>query len=76
MCHAGSLREGATTVTMERGEATIVFKHVPAEVCEICGEAFVGEEISEDVYEQAESAVEAGVQFDVRQWTGREKATA
>jgi len=76
MCHAGSLREGATTVTMERGEATIVFKDVPAEVCEICGEAFVGEEISEDVYEQAEAAVEAGVQFDVRQWTGREKSTA
>ena len=76
MCHAGSLREGATTVTMEQGEATIVFKDVPADVCEICGEAFVGEEISEDVYEQAEAAVEAGVQFDVRQWTVREKATA
>ena len=76
MCHAGSLQEGATTVTMERGEATIVFKDVPAEVCEICGEAFVGEEISEDVCEQAEAAFEAGVHFDVRQWTGREKATA
>ena len=76
MCSAGTLQEGTTTLTMERGEATIVFKDVPAEVCGICGEAFVGEEISEDVYEQAEAAVEAGVQFDVRQWTGRDKATA
>jgi len=53
---------------MERGEATIVFKGVPADVCDICGEAFIGEDVSEEVYQQAESAVEAGVQFDVRSY--------
>jgi YgiT-type zinc finger domain-containing protein len=80
MCHAGALRKasagGTTTLIMERGEATIVFKGVPADVCDTCGEAFVGEEISEDVYEQAEAAVEAGVQFDVRHYTTPEKTTA
>jgi len=73
MCPAGTLREGTTTLTMERGEATIVFKDVPADVCDICGEAFVGENVSEEVYEQAEEAIEAGVQFDVRRYDSRPK---
>ena len=75
-CSAGTLREGTTTLTMERGEATIVFKDVPAEVCDVCGEAFIDEDISEDVYEQAEAAIEAGAHFDVRYYKAPEKAAA
>ena len=80
MCHAGALRKasagGTTTLTMERGEATIVFKDVPADVCDACGEAFIDEDISEDAYEQAEAAIEAGAQFDVRYYKATEKAAA
>lgn len=72
MCAVGTLQKasagGTTTLTMEQGEATIVFKDVPADVCDTCGEAFVGEDISEEVYEQAEAAIEEGAQFDVRRW--------
>jgi len=42
---------------MERGEVTIVFKDVPADVCDTCGEAFIEEDVSEDVYEQTKAAV-------------------
>ena len=63
MCNAGTLHKasagGTTTLTMERGEATIVFKDVPADVCDVCGEAFIDEDISENVYEQAEVTVGA-----------------
>ena len=80
MCHAGALRKasagGTTTLTMERGEATIVFKDVPADVCDVCGEAFIDEDISEDVYEQAEAAIEAGAQFDVRYYKAAEEVAA
>ena len=80
MCHAGALRKasagGTTTLTMERGEATIVFKDVPADVCDTCGEAFIDEDISEGVYEQAEAAIEAGAQFDVWYYKAAEKAAA
>ena len=68
MCPAGTLREGTTTLTMERGEATIVFKDVPADVCDTCGEAYLDEDVSAAVYEEAEAAVEAGVQFAMRRW--------
>jgi len=76
LCPAGTLREGTTTLTMERGEATIVFKDVPADVCDTCGEAFVGENISEDVYQQAEAAIEAGAHFDVRYYKAPQKTAA
>jgi len=76
MCPAGTLQKGTTTLTMERGSATIVFKDVPADVCDVCGEAYIDEDVSEDVYRQAEAAVEAGVHVDVRTYARRQKAAA
>jgi len=80
MCAVGTLRkasaDGTTTLTMERGEATIIFKDVPADVCNTCGEAFIDEDISEDVYEQADAAIEAGAHFDVRWYNSPEKTAA
>ena len=80
ICSAGTLQKasagGTTTLTMERGEATIVFKDVPADVCDVCGEAFIDEDVSEEVYEQAEAAVEAGAQLDVRYYRAPEKTAA
>ena len=35
------MQPGTTTMTLERNETTVVFKHVPAEVCEVCGEAYI-----------------------------------
>lgn len=76
MCPAGTLEEGTTTVTMEREGATIVFKEVPADVCATCGEAYLDEDVSERIYRQAEEAVEAGVEVDVRRYDSRTKAAA
>ena len=45
-------------------------------MCNTCGEAFIDEDISEDVYEQAEAAIEAGAHFDVRYYKVPEKSAA
>lgn len=76
MCPAGTLQKGTTTLTMERDSATIVFKDVPADVCDVCGEAYIDEDVSEDVYRQAKAAIEAGVHVDVRTYGRRQKAAA
>ena len=39
ICKNGETYPGTTTVTLTRGEATIVIKNVPAEVCDNCGES-------------------------------------
>lgn len=38
ICKTGETRSGTTTVTLSRGETTVVIKNVPAEVCDTCGE--------------------------------------
>ena len=69
LCPTGSLREGTTTLTLERDGSTIVFKGVPAEVCNACGEAYLDEDVSEEVYEQADALIEAGAEVDVRHYS-------
>lgn len=45
-------------------------------MCDTCGETYPDEDVSAAVYEQAEAAVEAGVQFDVRRYDASAKAPA
>jgi len=69
ICKRGEARPGKTTVTLERGGATLVVKGVPARVCGNCGEAYVDQEITRRLFETAEKALRAGVQVDVREFT-------
>jgi YgiT-type zinc finger domain-containing protein len=66
ICKQGNTQPGHTTVTLERGQAVLVFRNVPARVCANCGEAYVTEEITARLLDEAEGAVRAHVQVDVR----------
>jgi YgiT-type zinc finger domain-containing protein len=68
LCRHGSLVPGTTTVVLRRGEATIVIKGVPADVCDNCGEAYLTEAIAERVYASAESAVRSGAEVEIRRF--------
>ena len=70
ICRSGETQPGMTTVTLERGSATLVYKRVPAQVCENCGEAYVDEDIARQVLQTAEDAARAGVQVDIREFAG------
>lgn len=66
LCKNGVLAPGTTTVTLERQNAILVFKEVPARVCMDCGEAYVDEKTSRMLMDMAEKAVDEGVQVDIR----------
>lgn len=66
ICKHGQTQPGTVTVTLERESMTLVFKNVPAQVCENCGEAYVDEAVTAQLLEDAENAVKAGVQVEVR----------
>jgi hypothetical protein len=51
---------------MERGATTLVFKSVPANVCDNCGEQYVSENTTRRLLREAEEAVGAGVQVEIR----------
>ena len=70
VCKNGTTKPGNTTITLEKDGATLVFKSVPARVCNICGEAYVDEDITEKrLLKSAEEAARSGIQVEIRQYT-------
>ena len=65
ICKNGETASGKTTVTLERGNTTVLIKDVPAQVCDNCGEYFLSEEISERLLEKAENAVRHGAEVEI-----------
>ncbi len=68
ICKNGDTHEGVVTITLERGTTTLVFKHVPAQVCDNCGEAYVNDSTTQQLLLTAEQAIEAGVQVEIREF--------
>jgi YgiT-type zinc finger domain-containing protein len=66
ICKTGLTQSGVTTITLERGKTTLVFKQVPAQICENCGEAYLNEVTTQALLEIAENAAQSGVQIEVR----------
>lgn len=69
ICKHGETRPGKTTVTLERGGATLVVKGVPARICDNCGEAYVDEEVTRQLVGAAGEALKSGVQVGVREFS-------
>ena len=67
ICKHGETEAGHTTVTLERGQTVVVFRNVPAQGCANCGEAYVSERVTAQLLKEAEEAVQARVQVDVRE---------
>lgn len=68
ICKHGETQQGFTTVTLEKNGATIIFKHVPAHVCDNCGEKYVDGEVTTEVLKKAQEIVSNGVQIDIREY--------
>ncbi|MCX6067524.1 MAG: type II toxin-antitoxin system MqsA family antitoxin [Chloroflexi bacterium] len=68
MCKQAEPRPGLTTVTLERGELSLVLKNVPALVCPECGEAYADEATAARLLETALEMEYNGLLMDVRQF--------
>ncbi|MEX2162583.1 MAG: type II toxin-antitoxin system MqsA family antitoxin [Anaerolineales bacterium] len=68
ICKQGELKPGKVTVTLERKGATFVFKGVPAQVCQNCGEEYVDETVSTRLLAHADALAKEGAQVDVREY--------
>jgi YgiT-type zinc finger domain-containing protein len=68
ICKQGQTNSGRVTVTLQRGESTIVFRDVPADVCVNCGEYYLSEETTEKLLERAERAVQNGAMVEIQKF--------
>jgi YgiT-type zinc finger domain-containing protein len=68
VCKQGETADGFATVTLVRGDTTLVMKGVPAQVCANCGEEYVADDVTARVLEAANAAATTGVEVDVRRY--------
>ncbi|MGC8552548.1 MAG: type II toxin-antitoxin system MqsA family antitoxin [Phycisphaerae bacterium] len=66
ICKHGQTEPSEVTVTLERPGSTVVFRRVPAEVCDSCGEQYVDERTTGSLLQQADVAAQSGVELEVR----------
>ncbi len=68
ICKHGETKDGFTTITLEKNGATLVFKNVPALICDNCGEKYLADNITKDLLFRAKEIVKSGVEVDIRDY--------
>lgn len=68
ICKQAETQPGVTTLTLERDGLTFVVKNVPAQVCPNCGEAYIDETVTEQLFSTAEQMSRSGALVDVREY--------
>ncbi|MFQ5639578.1 MAG: type II toxin-antitoxin system MqsA family antitoxin [bacterium] len=65
ICRNGETLASRITILLEKGQTTLVFKYVPAQVCENCGEEYLSADTNNDLLRKANEAVTRGVDFEM-----------
>ena len=65
ICRNGHTNEGYITVVLERDQSTLVFKNVPAQICDNCGEEYLSADINRTLLQKAKEAADRGVDLEL-----------
>lgn len=65
ICKIGELNPGHVTVTLEREGSIVLFKNVPAQVCNNCASYFLDSKTTREVLKKAETSIQNGAELEV-----------
>jgi YgiT-type zinc finger domain-containing protein len=65
ICKHGLTAPGRVTVTLQRDNCTVVFKEVPADLCDNCGEHYLNEQVTRELLARAEAAARSGAEVEI-----------
>jgi len=65
ICRNGETHKGRVTVTVQRGDTTVILKQVPADVCDNCSEYYLSSEVVAQLFDRAEAAVKSGAEVEI-----------
>ncbi len=65
ICRNGDTNAGYTSIVLEREQATIVFKRIPAKICENCGEEYISSKVNQEILLRAEQAFSRGIMLEL-----------
>jgi YgiT-type zinc finger domain-containing protein len=69
ICKNGETKLEKVTVTLERNGMTFVFKEVPADVCENCGEQYLSEVVTKNLMSLANKSAQNGTEISVQRYS-------
>ncbi len=67
-CKTGNLEEGATTVTLEKDGTIIVFKNVPALVCDQCGKGYTDRDVTAKLLQIVKEEATKGKELELMRY--------
>nr|VFJ98669.1 MAG: YgiT-type zinc finger domain-containing protein [Candidatus Kentron sp. H]VFJ98916.1 MAG: YgiT-type zinc finger domain-containing protein [Candidatus Kentron sp. H]VFK03721.1 MAG: YgiT-type zinc finger domain-containing protein [Candidatus Kentron sp. H] len=65
ICRNGNTEDGFATVLLEREETTLVFKQVPAGVCDNCGEEYISSSVNRALLQHAREELHRGATLEM-----------
>lgn len=60
ICKFGEMNDGFTQVVLTRKTSTVIFRNVPAKICDNCGEYYLDEQTAAELYKRAENCFALG----------------
>jgi YgiT-type zinc finger domain-containing protein len=68
ICRYGEPKPGFAVVALTRDESGFVLKGVPADVCQVCGEYYLNDEMTGLVLDRAEQAIALGSEVEIQRY--------
>jgi len=65
ICKYGETQAGVTTIVLEKNETILVFKQVPAQICDNCGEEYISSQTNQKVLERARYEMNKGISLEL-----------
>ncbi len=65
ICRNGTTTSGSTTVILEKNQTIVIMKHVPALVCDNCGEEYVSSEVNKSLLSHAQKEYDRGIALEL-----------
>ena len=74
ICKQGETHRGITTVTLQQQERVIIFKKIPAHICENCGEYYLSARMTEQLLTKAQNAIDDGAEVEILHLPAKNKS--
>lgn len=71
ICGVGVTAHTETSMMLQRDGTSVIFRDVPADVCQTCGEKYFDEKVSRSLSEEFERAAVEGVRLQERSFAVR-----
>ena len=65
ICKNGAMKSGFVTFTLERDGVIVIFKNVPALVCDNCGDFYLTTETTKLLITRAQESLKKGVEVEI-----------